>query len=312
MMLRGRMRRPNCEHHGIVIANAKGHNWIYRLWKKGGLEDSELIEAKSFDNPHLPEETKKDWARMEKESPGLYRRMVMNSWEDSDVTDKIIPYEHLMSSVNKELIHFEMPAKVISCDPAEFGDDHTVIYGFEGGKIVEQEICSKKEPMETAGRIFRMNKLMDQKGQPVALVGVDSDGIGSGIRSRLSELGLNVIGIKAGMTAEDSDNFANVKAEIWWNAQFMFREGLVSLLPDDKLIEDLAAHAYTMDSKGKIRVEPKQDVKKKIGRSPDQGDAFVMGLWLLKQCPTGVNRSELNEFVSETDLAMSYTPSTRF
>lgn len=311
MMLRGRMRRPNCKHCGMVIANTNGHNWIYRLWKCGTLEESELIEMTSFENPHLPPETTADWKRMEKESPATYRRMVMNSWEDSDMSDKIIPYEHLMRAVNRELIHFTMPSKVIACDPAEFGDDHTVIYGMEGAKIVETEILSKKEPMETAGRMFRMQKLMDSKGQRISLVGIDADGIGSGIRSRCSELGMNIVGIKSGMTADDADNFANVKAEMWWNAQEWFREDRVSLPPDDKLIEDLAAHSYTMDSHGKIRVEPKQNIKKKLGRSPDQGDCFVIGLWLLKQCPAGINSDELRDFVNETDMAMSYSSSTR-
>lgn len=307
---------------GMAIANTNGHNWIWRRWKNKGGEAyivgekfvvtdvdgkkydygdyATLSEATSFDNAeNLPADTLASWRKKEKTSPALYRRCVMNSWEDVDTTDNIIPYEWLMRAVKKELISYDQPKRVVSCDPAEFGDDHTVIYAFENGKIIAQDITCKKEPMDTAGRILRM--VRDTNAQ---LAVIDADGIGSGVRSRLVELGVNVLGIKAGEKAENEEDYRNMKAQMWFNAQQMFRDDLVSLPDDEKLIEDLAAHTYGFNSKNQMNIEKKRDVKKKLGgRSPDQGDAFVLGLWAL----TKVEPMGEVEDVSETALAESYT-----
>jgi hypothetical protein len=298
--LRGRLRRQGCLHQGMAIANTNGHNWVWRLWKNESSDGFELHEANSFDAiGYLPEDTIEDWRRMEQDSPAHYRRFILNSWEDVDASDKVIPYEWLMRAVGRELMHFKTPSRVVACDPAEFGDDHTVIYGFNGPEIVETEITVKKEPMDTAGRIFRM---MREIGGQIAVV--DADGIGSGICSRLSELGVRVLRVKSGEKAENEEDFRNMKAQIWMNAQAMFRDDLVCLPDDQRLIEDLAAHSYTFNSKGQVQIEKKKDVKKKLGRSPDQGDAFVLGLWGL----TKVDGEEVDEYDDRqaTCIADSY------
>lgn len=87
-LLRGRLRREGCFRQGMIIANAAGHNWIWKLWKKyeGSDPDYELFEAKSFDNiNNLPEDFLADLAKMEKQSPKKYKRFVRNSWDDYDL-----------------------------------------------------------------------------------------------------------------------------------------------------------------------------------------------------------------------------------
>ena len=76
---------------------------------------------------------------MEVESPSHYNRYVLNSWEDLDIEDKVIPYSAILDAVNR----FMRPLRtkrLVSCDPAEFGNDETVIYGLESGKIIKRDI----------------------------------------------------------------------------------------------------------------------------------------------------------------------------
>jgi hypothetical protein len=87
-LLRGRLRREDCQRQGMIIANAAGHNWIWRIWKKnqGSDPDYELYEAVTFDNLHnLPDDFLKDLAKMEIEAPKKYKRFVQNSWDDYDL-----------------------------------------------------------------------------------------------------------------------------------------------------------------------------------------------------------------------------------
>jgi hypothetical protein len=53
----------------------------------------------------------------------------------------------------------------------------------------------------------------------------------------------------------------------------------VALPPDDKLTGDLAAPRYKQASGGRLQVESKDDIKKRLGRSTDHGDAVVMAFW---------------------------------
>ncbi|MFF6835261.1 hypothetical protein ACFY84_25845 [Streptomyces sp. NPDC012438] len=53
------------------------------------------------------------------------------------------------------------------------------------------------------------------------------------------------------------------------------------LPPDDLLLADLTALTWSMTSgvPPKIRIEPKEDLIARLGRSPDRGDWVVMGLF---------------------------------
>ena len=104
--LRGRLRRDVPVQTGFVIGNTAGHNWIWKLWKNNPPpEEYELIEATTFDNlENLKPEFIKDLKRMELESPHHYARYVMNSWEDYEEFDNLIPYAYVRDNINKGYI----------------------------------------------------------------------------------------------------------------------------------------------------------------------------------------------------------------
>jgi len=81
--LKMRLRRKVDFRTGFVIANANGHNWIWRIWKKDGApHNHELIESTTLDfaDIHAP-----DYIENLKTLPDkLYRRYVLNSWEEAE------------------------------------------------------------------------------------------------------------------------------------------------------------------------------------------------------------------------------------
>ena len=83
-----------------------------------------------------------------------------------------------------------------------------------------------------------------------------------------------------GRDASGKLKFANRRAQIWWK----FREALdpdqpggaqMALPPDPELRADLTAPTYSVEKQG-IKIESKDDIKKRLGRSPGKGDAVVM------------------------------------
>ena len=283
--LRGRLRRKNTSRQGFIIANANGHNWCWKLWKKNPQKDFDLIEATTFDNTaNLTPDFVEDLKTMELQSPSHYRRFVLNSHEDVDTADRIIPYDCILKAVDRDLRKYDAEATIVSCDPAEFGDDKTVIMVLKGLKVIEIEVTEKKELMDTAGRIVRMsNKHHADK------IVIDEIGVGAGVRSRLRELvdegsiSASVMGLNSGRSAEHKDKYPKLRDEIWMHAGELFKDGYVSIPKEDDLIEELGAMSYGMNSKGQSLVARKKDVKKILGRSTDFGDALVMGLWASKK-----------------------------
>jgi hypothetical protein len=85
----------------------------------------------------------------------------------------------------------------------------------------------------------------------------------------------------SGSTARTRDGtlgFFNLRAETWWNLRELLdpnQEEPAMLPPDAKLKADLSAPRWELTTRG-ILIEDKDEVKKRIGRSPDDGDAVVL------------------------------------
>jgi hypothetical protein len=83
-------------------------------------------------------------------------------------------------------------------------------------------------------------------------------------------------------TRDGTLSFVNKRAEAWWR----FREELdpgqeggsmIALPPDPKLASDLSSATWKLTTRG-IQIESKEEIRARLGRSPDRGDAVVMAL----------------------------------
>lgn len=139
---------------------------------------------------------------------------------------------------------------------------------------------------QVAGEVRR--RMTWHPGGPKAVV--DTDGIGAGVTDQLRQgerSDARVVAFKAGEGTKWRDRsgeleFANVRAAAWWN----LREELdpdngatLALPPDDLLTGDLTAPRWRYSRNGRIVIEAKDDLRKRIGRSTDSGDAVVMARW---------------------------------
>ncbi|MBW4422499.1 MAG: hypothetical protein KME13_25355, partial [Myxacorys californica WJT36-NPBG1] len=106
-------------------------------------------------------------------------------------------------------------------------------------------------------------------------------GFGSGPLDSLLEQGYAAGGVHWGQAAENSAEYLNAKAEDFWNLREAMRKGEVAIAPlgdlEERAMEDLAGVYYESTSTGKIRIEDKEKTKKRLHRSPDVGDAIVIG-----------------------------------
>lgn len=130
---------------------------------------------------------------------------------------------------------------------------------------------------------------MTEKGIPTANVAVDGIGVGAGTVNELKRLDILVVDIqsankpietmKNGITL--GEQFDNLRSQMWWQVRLDLQDenGSLVLPNDDELIAELTEPKYKID-KGKIKVEPKSEIKKRLGRSTNKADAFVYWNWV--------------------------------
>jgi len=170
---------------------------------------------------------------------------------------------------------------ILSHDVALGGGDantRACRYGHWYDQVHSERLKGQVDPIDLAAGT--LTKIRDGASIVIDMGG----GYGSGVYSHLKH---NVQGLtlyahngsdaSAKRTRDGKLKFANKRAEVYWK----FREALepnlgepVALPPDPELLADLAAPTWKLTPRG-ILIEPKEDIKKRIGRSPDKGDAVV-------------------------------------
>ena len=104
---------------------------------------------------------------------------------------------------------------------------------------------------------------------------VDVIGMGAGVVDRLLELGLPAVGINVAESPMIlQDNVFRLRDELWMNGLRWFETRAVKIVNHPPLIRELTAVRKGFTSSGKMRVESKDDMKKRLLRSPDVADAF--------------------------------------
>jgi len=237
--------------------------------------DRLFIQALPTDNHYLgPEyiEVLKDSFR---NRPELLKAYVEGSWESLGGFDQVIKDSWVRNAAGITLYPPRIK-KLITCDPARYGDDETVIYLLKNTEIAESEIYGKKSLMHTANILHTISH---KNGD--CLIVVDVCGIGAGVVDRLIEMGDNVLGIDNASKSEEPEKNYNLRSEIWCKAADMFADGDIQLKnAEPRLQGQLCTPRYEFRN-GKILIEAKADIKKRLGNSPDRADAYVNGIYAL-------------------------------
>ncbi|MBX4215688.1 hypothetical protein KW797_01945, partial [Candidatus Parcubacteria bacterium] len=181
----------------------------------------------------------------------------------------------------------------IGCDVARYGDDATIIVSRKKNLILPLKMREHQDTMRTCGDLI----LAVGAENRVTPMCIDIGGLGVGVFDRLNEQKYKVFGVNSSEKADDINgklltdksgelSFVNIRSYLWW----LLRERLdpdgsdpLGLPPDDaeaerSLTGDLTDVTWGLTSAGRIQVESKEDMKKRLGRSPDAADGVALSL----------------------------------
>lgn len=238
------------------------------------------IPALFSDNPHLPTNYEATLQRSFGFDDVLLRAYKDGDWDAVQADSVLIPSSTIEALKNRTVLEVEEKDGVV-CDPS-LGGDECVIYRMRNTKILQTKIMHEKDTMKIVGQCdFMMREIACRNFV------VDSIGIGAGIGDRMKELEWDVYKLVSSKSSEDP-KYTNIREEMWMYASQLIRQGKCEYPEDEELRRQLSGVRFKIqDSNGAIKLEPKDTTKKRLGRSPDRADAFVMWLWAKDHCHFG-------------------------
>jgi len=160
--------------------------------------------------------------------------------------------------------------RILGVDVARFGDDASVIFkrqGIQGFPILKFRNITSTQGAGVVARLWN-----DWNANTCFID--DTGGFGSGWIDQLRQLGRTPMGVHFAGEAHNKARYVNKRAEMYFEAVEWIKRG--GALPDSpELLASLCATTYTFHG-DRFLIEPKDTVKRKLGYSPDEADAFVL------------------------------------
>lgn len=196
---------------------------------------------------------------------------------EGGANDALIPWDWIEKAIGQALESSE--SKFAGLDVARFGRDKSIYLLREGGTVTRMEQFEKLDTMQLAGWMARR---LDEDSPE--LTAVDVIGIGAGVVDRLIELGYEIEGVNVGESADEENKgrYLNKRAWFYFHLREQFRpdevtkKSAISIPNDPELIKELQEIRYKIASDKRIRIEEKEEMKKRLGRSPDKADALML------------------------------------
>lgn len=232
-----------------------------------------------------------EWANARKVQFGadsqMYFNRVLGEFH-ADETDTIIPLSWIEAAQLRWMDHQEETYKAIDrvgVDVARSGSDQTVIATVTGQRVHSLKYSFHEDIPKTAKRVEDI-----MMANPEAICTIDADGLGSGVFDLVGKVtgwfrtrAFHASGATDWKDETGELQFLNVRASAWWNLRQKLDPKNASTweLPmDDQLTADLCAPRWSSTARGKIQVESKEEIKKRIeGKSTDSADAVIHAVW---------------------------------
>lgn len=162
----------------------------------------------------------------------------------------------------------------IGVDIARFGDDATVFFPRRGLCAMRPHVLRGHSNTDVAHRLVALiHELRPQ------VVNIDQ-GQGTGVIDICRDLapaGAAINEVPFGSRAINEKLFVNRRAEMWTAIRDWLRQGGTLPADFDKILKsELTAPAYSFDAQGRIKLESKDEIRKRLAHSTDLGDALAL------------------------------------
>jgi hypothetical protein len=192
---------------------------------------------------------------------------------------------------------FEWAQKRLGVDVARYGDDRTVIFPRQGmaafQPIVLRHGRGSAVSVDIATRVMNAKVKWGAEAEFFDATG----GWAAGAVDVLRAQGYTPIDVQFAAPSYDN-RYANRRAEIWFSMAEWVKRG-AALPPMPELLKELITPTYTFKN-GKLLLEDKDLIKKRIGTSPDLADALALTFGM-PEMPGGLGARAVGHALTEFD-----------
>lgn len=323
LKLNGKPVVPHDSKGNIVIDPVTGEpfdHWPYKelytanprqCWLKDDFilscpDNARFVPALPTDNPHLPGDYLQTLNDAFGHRPELLRAYKEGDWSGMEGAEQIIKNEWLQEAKYR-VSYAPQVKRYLVCDTARFGDDECVIHLREDMEILEKVIMPQCRSTQISSKLAVMSKQNNDCAIVVEALGAD---LGAAVVDELLELGCKaVISFNPAAASEykneqDKPIYGNLRAEAWSKTAKVLSSGILDEEANtfvccknmyQSLQNELCIPTYKFKNT-RIMVEKKDEIKKRLGKSPDHADCYVIGTWAW----------DLVDFVVDKDDGIGY------
>lgn len=204
-------------------------------------------------------------------------RRILGEWHQN-AGEGLISHKLINDSLN---IHALAGKKTMGVDLAAGGADETVIARFDGG--IQLPFIT----LRTRNVTRICEAIADEHAKGFTCIALDETGAVGALTPLLFDRGITAYSVHfAAAATRLHDNahrkLANARIEMYYNLYEELKSGTLRLTDDPKLLEELAAPKLsTKAERERYYLEPKQEIRKRLSRSPDRADATALARYAL-------------------------------
>ena len=265
----------------LITCNPK-KGWLYRdfykPWRAGRLEAPyAFVQALCGDNPFLPDGYIDTLNEIR--DPATRERLLNGNWDYDDDPAVLMDYDRITDLFTNS--HVLDVGRYMTIDVARLGDDDTTIRVWHGMVSVYKDVIPKCRIDELADRVRRLQR---QHAVPNSCTLADEDGVGGGLVDMLRCRGF-VGGSTPLPVHGERKNYLNLRSQCYFALADAVNAGRMWLRDEppadrERIADELSqVKQVDADKDGKLKVTPKEEMKKSLGHSPDEADNLMMRMW---------------------------------
>ena len=257
----------------------KGHVYNdYYLPRKNGTLPSyrKFVRATAWDNPYLPPEY---ITQLERADEITKQRLLYWNFDYDDTPWKLFRWDEI-----SDLFTANVPSSdetYITCDVARLWDDMTVIVVRKGLEAIEIKSYNGRTTDQTVETIRELERYYNCRRSNIC---IDSDWVGGWVCDHLRWC-VNFMNNWTPIVQKDElRNYANLKTQCYFKLKYLIEKREIRVNTSweikDKLQNELDnILVKDLEWENKVRLESKEDMKKRLGHSPDYADAIMMRMY---------------------------------
>lgn len=271
-------------YFGLLTSNPET-SWVKKRFIDKFHHDHEFVSSLPSENPFLPSEYLESLDQILSDDDK--QKYLFGNWTIKDNPQQLIKYVWLRRGIET---FFSAPAspppekRFLGVDVARYGDDSSVIATVDEQDETMQLIDLETHKHQSTTTIAKHleNRIRSEMISPENVI-IDAVGLGAGVVDYLHSRELMVAEFIGGSKAKQTSRlqFNNLRSQAFWSLRELLKDNKLQMIDNIELTEELLNHNYEIQSDKRIKIESKDEIRKRIGRSPDYADAVSMATFRL-------------------------------